>query len=159
MKLIFAPAVVAVLFASCTHGTETTASDKNIGQKKTDTVKTIETTDANGCYQMVIGSDTAFMSVTQKQDSITGSLAYNRKEKDSNKGFVSLVKTNTRAEGWYTFQSEGKTSVRQIIFLATGNTFAEGFGEIKMNNDTAVFKYPHALNFEVKHPFNKVNCN
>ena len=45
------------------------------------------------------------------------------------------------------------------LFIKTkANSFAEGYGDIKMNNDTAIFKYPHALNFEEKHPFNKVNC-
>ena len=99
------------------------------------------------------------MNVTQQQDSITGSLIYNRHDKDDNKGVVHLWRTDNRAEGWYTFQSEGTTSVRQVVFKITDNTFAEGYGDIKMNNDTAVFKYPHALNFEEKHSFNKVNCN
>lgn len=112
----------------------------------------------SGCYEMVIMGDSAFMNLVQNNDNLSGTLVYKRKEKDSNKGNVVLTKLNDRAEGYYTFQSEGRTSVRQIVFKINGDAFAEGYGNIEMKNDTAVLKYPHALNFEEKHTFNKVNC-
>ncbi len=111
-----------------------------------------------GCHKMVIEKDTAYMSLQESGDSLYGPLEYKRFEKDSNKGIVRLLKRNGRAEGWYYFQSEGMQSVRQIIFKMSGDSLSEGYGEIMMKGDTALFKYPQALQFEEKHSFVKVNC-
>ena len=70
----------------------------------------------DGCYNMVISGDSAFMKLEQKADLLYGTLHYKRKEKDSNTGNVVLKRVGGRAEGYYTFNSEGKTSVRQMIF-------------------------------------------
>ena len=141
-----------VIFSSCV---ETVKEKKEPAQEK---VAIADTASLSGCYQMLISGDTALMNLTQNGEKLSGSLVYKRKDKDSNKGNVLLTKTGQRAEGYYTFKSEGQTSVRQIIFKINGNSFAEGYGDIEMKNDTAVFKYPHALNFEEKHAFSIVNC-
>ena len=128
-------------------------------ESKPETIKKVTVpASLNGCYEMIISGDTAFMKLEENNDVLNGTLIYKRKDKDGNKGNVVLTKINNRAEGYYTFQSEGKTSVRQIIFKINGNAFAEGSGNIEMKNDTAVYKYPHALNFEEKHVFNHVIC-
>ena len=153
MKKYLPAVITALLFFSCTE---------NVNEKKESKPEAIPKVavpaSLNGCYQMIISGDTAFMKLEQNSDLLTGTLFYKRKDKDSNKGNVILNKINDRAEGYYSFQSEGHTSVRQIIFKINNNSFAEGYGNIEMKNDTAVFKYPHALNFEEKHAFNKVNC-
>ena len=142
-----------LFFFSCS---DTKNEKKEPAPEKVD--KIAEAASLDGCYEMVISGDTAFMNLTQNADRLSGSLVYKRKEKDSNTGDVVLTKKDARAEGFYTFQSEGQTSVRQIIFKINGNSFAEGYGDIEMRNDTAVFKYPNALSFEEKNPLNKVNC-
>ncbi len=111
-----------------------------------------------GCHSMIIEKDTAYMSLQESGDSLYGPLEYKRFEKDSNKGTVRLLKKNGRAEGWYYFQSEGMQSVRQVIFKMSGDSLSEAYGDIILKGDTAMYKYPHALQFEEKHSFVKVNC-
>ena len=151
-KYLFAFPVL-VLFLSCSE-----SSNEKVETKPATSATTAAPASLNGCYEMVISGDTAFMKLEQNNDLLKGTLVYKRKDKDSNKGNVFLTKINNRAEGYYTFQSEGKTSVRQIVFKIEKNSFAEGYGDIEMKNDTAKFKYSHALNFEEKHTFNKVIC-
>lgn len=152
MKIYLLPIMALILLSSC--------SDTENEKKETvpEKVPVAETGLLDGCYQMVISGDTAVMNLKQNGDNLTGSLIYKRKDKDSNTGNVVLTKTGGRAEGYYTFQSEGHASVRQIVFKIIGNSLAEGYGNIEIKNDTAVLKYPHALNFEEKHAFAKVNC-
>ena len=153
MKLSSILFITAFLFFSCKE----TVNEKK--QLKPEIISKISrSASLNGCYEMIISGDTAFMKLEENNDVLNGTLIYKRKDKDGNKGNVVLTKINNRAEGYYTFQSEGKTSVRQIIFKINGNAFAEGSGKIEMKNDTAVYKYPHALNFEEKHIFNHVIC-
>ncbi len=153
MKMFKILVLLSVLFFSCSEKKNSATDPTNIA-----ITKITEPAKLDGCYEMVISGDTAFLNIAESGDTLLGDLRYKRKEKDSNKGDVVLKKIDGRAEGYYTFESEGKTSVRQIIFKIIGNSFAEGYGNIEMKNDTAVLKYPHALNFEEKHPFNKVNC-
>ena len=151
-KYLFASPIF-LLFLSCSE-----SNNEKVETKPVATETTVAPASLNGCYEMVISGDTAFMNIEQSSDNLNGVLKYKRKDKDSNNGKIVLTKTGNRAEGFYTFQSEGLTSVRQIVFKINNNSFAEGYGNIEMKNDTAVFKYPHALNFEEKHTFNKVTC-
>ncbi len=158
MKIILSIVVLSSFLCACNQSEENTSKKTETVIENKDSTGIIQNNKLAGCYRMVISNDTALMHIEQKGDSITGSLVYKRKEKDSNTGNVSLAVKGNRAEGWYTFMSEGKTSVRQIILKINGDTFAEGYGDIMMKNDSAVFKYPHALNFEEKHTFNKIRC-
>ena len=151
-KYLFAFPVL-LLFLSCSE-----SSNEKVETKPVTAATTAAPASLNGCYEMIISGDTAFMNIEQSSDMLNGTLKYKRKDKDSNNGKIVLTKTGNRAEGYYTFQSEGLKSVRQIVFKINNNSFAEGYGNIEMKNDTAVFKYPHALNFEEKHTFNKVTC-
>ena len=153
MRICLLFVLTVFLFLSCKE-----TVNKKI-ESKPETILKVSVPDSlNGCYEMIISGDTAFMKIMQDNDLLTGTLIYKRKGKDSNKGNVILTKINNRAEGYYTFQSEGKTSVRQMVFKIEKNSFAEGYGDIEMKKDTAIFKYSHALNFEVKHVFNHVIC-
>ena len=153
MKKYPAVIIIFLLLHACTE---------SVIEKKEPTPVTSSTTkipeNLDGCYEMIIASDTAFMKIEQNNNTVNGTLKYKRKDKDSNTGNIILNKISNRAEGYYTFESEGKTSVRQIIFKINNNSFAEAYGDIEMKSDTAVYKYPHALNFEEKHSFNKVDC-
>ena len=151
-KYLFAFPVL-LLILSCSE-----SSNEKVETKLVKPATTAAPASLNGCYEMIISGDTAFMNIEQSSDMLNGTLKYKRKDKDSNNGKVVLTKTGNRAEGYFTFQSEGKTSVRQIVFKIEKNSFAEGYGDIEMKKDTAVFKYSHALNFEEKHTFNKVTC-
>lgn len=112
-----------------------------------------------GCYQMIVAKDSALMQVNlQGSDSVIGTLRYNRFEKDDNAGeFVGKIDSN-KVIGWYKFQSEGVVTVRQIVFKITGDKLAEAYGDVNASGDTAYFAYPHTLNYEEAHPFEKITC-
>lgn len=111
-----------------------------------------------GCYRMIVGKDSATMNLSLQGDSVKGTLLYNRFEKDDNAGdFIAKVDSN-KVIGWYKFQSEGVITVRQIIFKISGNKLAEAYGDVKATGDTAYFTYPHTLNYEEEHPFEKIAC-
>ena len=153
MKIYLLLMLASIFFFACSE----TVKEKK--ETTPDTAVTVVTPASfDGCYEMIISGDTASLNIKQNNETLSGSLIYNRKGKDRNNGNVVLTKNNDRVEGYYTFQSEGQNSVRQIILKIIGSSFAEGYGDIEMKNDTAVFKYPHALNFEEKHAFKKVNC-
>jgi hypothetical protein len=141
---------------SCTQ----TVRDKTVtdGDAKINSTSDATTGSLTGCYQMVIDGDTAFMKLNQTNDSLHGILLYKRKAGSLDDGEINLKATAGRAEGFYTFKNEGKNVVRQVVFRIKENALAEGYGDVKMQNDTALLKYPHAINFEEKHSFNKVKC-
>ena len=114
--------------------------------------------DFSGCYQMIIEKDTANMNLMVVNDSITGTLKYNRFEKDGNEGTVRMYWNSPYLIGWYNFQSEGKLSVREIKLLVNGETLAEAYGEVAAFTDSFGYKYPNNLNYETNHPFKKVPC-
>ena len=114
--------------------------------------------DFSGCYQLIIAQDTADMNLKVANDLITGTLRYNRFEKDDNEGTVELHWKSPYLVGWYSFQSEGKLSVREIKLLVNGTTLSEAYGDVAAFTDTFRFKYPDNLNYETTHPFQKIAC-
>lgn len=112
-----------------------------------------------GCYRMIVDKDSAIMQLNLGNgDSVIGTLQYNRFEKDDNSGdFTGIVDSN-KVIGWYKFQSEGVITVRQAIFKIVGDKLAEGYGDVSASGDTAYYAYPHTLNYEETHPFEKIAC-
>lgn len=157
MKLLINSLMISLLIfvLGCTENVK--KADTNVVMNNPAIPKS-DTYSFEGCRQMIIGKDTAYIALQESGDSLYGPLEYKRFEKDSNKGKVRLIKKAGRAEGWYNFKSEGMNSVRQIIFEIKGDSLAEAYGDIVMKGDTAMFKYPHALQFEEKHSFVKTNC-
>lgn len=156
MKIYYFFFSAAAFCFSCTQSVrEKTVVDADV---KTNSNSDATTVSLTGCYQMVIDADTAFMKLNQANDSLYGTLLYKRKVGSLDDGEINLKTTEGRAEGFYTFKKEGKLVVRQMVFKIKENALAEGYGDVKMQNDTAVLKYPHAINFEEKHSFNKVKC-
>ena len=111
-----------------------------------------------GCYRMIVGRDSAIMNLNLNGDSVTGTLQYNRFEKDDNAGNFAGKIDSSKVILWYKFQSEGVITVRQVIFKITGDKLAEGYGDVNAVGDTAYFTYPHTLNYEEAHPFEKITC-
>lgn len=111
-----------------------------------------------GCYRMIIGQDSAIMNLSIDADSVRGRLHYNRFEKADNSGEFSGKVDSNKVIGWYKFQSEGVITVRQVIFKITGNKLAEAYGDVNARGDTAYFTYPHTLNYEEAHTFEKIAC-
>ena len=154
MKIYLVLIMISITAAGCGE-TEKKAKDEAVAVSD---VTTTNYTSYAGCHQMVMDKDTAYMSLQSGGDSLYGPLEYKRFEKDRNKGTVILTEKNNKLEGWYRFQSEGMNSVRQIIFKMNGDSLSEAYGDIELKGDTAVYKYPHSLQFEEKHSFIKINC-
>lgn len=156
MKTFFLFIGIAACAAACRSNESKTPEQEQPLQAR-DTTAAVPQSYA-GCYQMIIGKDTADLQLTDSAGSYSGKLVYNRFEKDDNVGTVTLTPVRNELTGWYTFMSEGMESKRQIAFKTIDKNLAEGYGEIRVSKDTAFYKYPAALQFEEKHTFNKVNC-
>lgn len=113
---------------------------------------------SQGCYRMIVGKDSAIINLNLNGDSVAGTLQYNRFEKDDNAGSFTGKLDSNKVIGWYKFQSEGVITVRQVIFKIVGDKLAEGYGDVNAVGDTAYFTYPHTLNYEETHPFEKITC-
>jgi len=149
-----------LIFTSCNTYKETSVLPAN--EIKTDAIENsslYNSTITTGCYFMNIEKDSAMANFLVNNKNVSGKLEYKRFQKDSNTGHFAGTMDSSKINGWYTFQSEGMISVRQVIFKIHGNTFSEGYGDIELKGDTAYFAYPHTLNYEVNHPFQKVICN
>lgn len=112
----------------------------------------------SGCYQLIIKEDTAHLQLNIKDKNISGKLDYKRKEKDSNTGTFTGTVVNDTLDMMYAFMSEGIISHRQIKMINVKDGLAEGYGELKVSNDTAFFKYPNGLQFETNHLYKKIKC-
>jgi hypothetical protein len=144
-----------LFFASCNTNKEKEVSTVNTNESNPET-KSDKL--SPGCYEMRIGKDSAIMNLSINGNNVSGKLDYKAFEKDGNKGKFSGMLDSNKITAWYTFESEGIVSVRQVVFKINGETLLEGYGDFEVTGDTAYFKYPHTLNFETNHPFNKVNC-
>lgn len=113
---------------------------------------------SSGCYSQVVGRDTAFLEVENKNGTINGSLSYNVYEKDRNDGTMQAELVNDTIQGWYLFKSEGMVSVRQVAWKINGDELWPAVGEVLQRNDTAFFAQPDKLKFDNSRPFKKVAC-
>ncbi|MEO6584109.1 MAG: hypothetical protein ABIO05_07280 [Ferruginibacter sp.] len=144
-----------LLLLACNNAGTTSTENITLTPERINTINDLQP----GCYQMIIDKDSALFKVDIKGDSVFGNLVYNRFEKDDNTGAFTGRADSDKIIGWYRFQSEGMISVREVIFKIMGNQLAEAYGDISAMGDTAVFKYPHALNYEETHLYTKINCN
>lgn len=150
--------VVFLLMISC-NDRSSSSSKQTRSVKDTVAAPVPQPRNIDGCYQLVIAKDTASMKLVSSGDAVSGHLTYHRFEKDSNDGeFSGNIYPNGQIIVWYKFQAEGMISIRQSVFKIVDKGLAEGFGEVVMQHDTVVFKFPRALSFEDKHLFTKINC-
>lgn len=141
------PLIIFVILVSCQSG-----------NKKKHAEPEPEPKVRSGCYQMIIGRDTAYIEVNVSGDSAKGILVFNPLEKDKNTGTYSGVIKDDTLDIWYNFLSEGRESYRQIRMVATTEGLIQGYGDMRMEGDSVFFKYPQALAFERINPFKKINC-
>ena len=91
---------------------------------------------AETCYRYEGTNDTISLKVVRNADAVTGTLDYNFKEKDDNRG---TIKGNLKGDlliADYTFTSEGVQSTRQVVFKLKDNFVVEGYGD---NTDSLAF--------------------
>ena len=77
------------------------------------------------CYAFTKNGDSILMQLNLNGQHANGTLDYNLKEKDRNKGtFNGTMKDDTLIAD-YTFSSEGMQSVRQVAFVRNQNDLVE----------------------------------
>jgi len=155
MKKILVYAGFFLISCKSDKNTSATATKDSIGEKEETGLPSV----SSGCYRMNVERDSAYMNISINGNSVSGTLDYIGYEKDSNRGNFTGIIDGDKLIGWYTFQSEGMISVRQVIYKIDEGSFLEGYGDIEMSGDTAFFKYPSNLNYELQHPFTKIPCD
>jgi len=111
-----------------------------------------------GCYEMTMKKDSAFMQLQLQDSIVSGTLNFLFFEKDRNRGTLKGVLRGDRILADYTFQSEGVTSVRQIVFKIKDETLLQGFGELKEEGGKLVFENLDAIQYHHANPFIKTSC-
>ena len=110
------------------------------------------------CYRYATNSDTVSLKLIHVGNSITGTLVYNLKEKDQNKGTIQGAMRDSVLVADYTFMSEGVQSVRQVAFKLEGNTFIEGYGDGFDKNGKVIFKNLDSLTFSSLIKLTEIDC-
>lgn len=110
------------------------------------------------CFQYIKNRDTATLTINTENEELTGRLAYNLYEKDSNRGTIAGEMKGDTVIAEYTFDSEGMRSVREIVLLKKDGKFYEGYGDVEQRNGKTVFKNRSKLKFGDAIVFSETNC-
>lgn len=153
--------LIAFLFiAGCNSNQDNSkVAEKVVDDSTKESTKSTNTSpDLNGCFVSVIKRDTANLKLNINNGEVSGSLVYDRFEKDGNIGTIKGKMQDSIIIADYTFQSEGMTSVREVVFKIQDEKLIEGYGDIVMKGDTARFKNITQLKFLDEQPFVKGEC-
>jgi hypothetical protein len=151
MKLALIIISLCLLLSCNTNEKSSEASTAKTGEQK-------KQSSPINCYLYASATDTISLKLIHVGEAITGTLVYNLKEKDRNKGTIQGSMRGSLLVADYTFQSEGMQSVRQVVFKLEGNSFVEGYGDIDVQNDKARFKNIDALQFNNAMKLIEVDC-
>ena len=139
------------LFISCNSQKENT-------EKQDPQLSDAKASSPINCYRYANEADTVILKVVHVGNSITGTLVYSLKEKDSNKGTIQGVMRDNILVADYTFMSEGKQSIRQVAFKLEGNTFIEGYGDSFNQSEKIKFKNLDSLTFSSSIKLAEIAC-
>lgn len=113
---------------------------------------------STGCYVYNANGSKIELQMNTNNNDVNGTLNYELKEKDSNKGtFVGTINDSILI-AQYTFQSEGTESIREIAFLLKDDQLIEGFGDVTTEENKTKFKDIKALKFSSSMPLIKTSC-
>lgn len=113
------------------------------------------------CFRYVVGHDTAYTTLTIRDNAVSGPLVYKWYQKDWNQGEVSGRLEGNIIRGDYRFMSEGIESVREVIFKLENDRLIEGYGQLDERNSKVIFRNPSQVTFpegERGIVFHKVDC-
>ena len=150
MKAIYLFMLLGVMASCDTQQKET--------KKQADPQNDTKANSSVTCYQYANQSDTVSLKLIRTGENVTGTLFYQLKEKDSNKGTIQGSMKGDLLLADYTFMSEGIQSTRQVAFKQNGNTFIEGYGESIDKNGTLKFKNIDSLNFSAEFKLQEIAC-
>jgi uncharacterized protein YxeA len=151
--------ILSILLISLTNCKKATTTESEITTETTnETVEENKTQPSPQCYAYNANGSKIELQMSTNNNDVTGTLTYELKEKDSNKGtFVGNIKDSILM-GQYTFQSEGTESVREIAFLIKDNQLIEGYGDVITEGNTTKFKDKNTLNYSSNMPLMKTSC-
>lgn len=96
--------------------------------RKSETAPQVAIEQVKGCYYSMLDRDVYTLNIqSQKDEKVTGTLAFNHAEKDSSKGTFEGMFKDGLISGVYTFTSEGISSTSSVAFKKQGNSFIQGF--------------------------------
>lgn len=111
------------------------------------------------CYQGVMKNDTINLQLQiDKNQEVTGELAYLFYEKDKSKGTIIGKMTGDTLKADYTFSAEGKKSTREVVFLRKGKIVIEAYGEVEDREGKTVFIEPKKLYFDSATILTEMDC-
>ena len=110
------------------------------------------------CYRYANRGDTIQLKLIHIGNAITGTLVYDYKEKDKNRGTIQGKMRGNLFIADYTFQSEGIQSVRQIAFKMEENSFIEGYGDVYSQDGKVQFKNIDSLKFNESMKLVEIAC-
>lgn len=152
MRKLLCVSIIITLLCSCdstdSDNDSVNKSERNSGARLV----------SAGCYEMVIGEDTAGLNLVVRGDSVSGNLFYHWKMRDHNDGTFRGRIQDSVIYAMYTFQSEGIQSVREVAFKSRGDSILQAYGEIVSVRDTMQFRFRENLVYDTKHPFVKKAC-
>jgi hypothetical protein len=108
---------------------------------------------------MVLGKDSAFLTLLVNDSLVTGNLEYRWHEKDQNKGTIKGVIRDSLIIADYTFQSEGMTSTREVIFKMENQGLKEASGPRTETKGKMRYNNFQQLQYDNLLVFIKTNCN
>lgn len=156
MKKMIVAAAAGLLLLSACHD-QATQKEMN-----TDTIKGPGNTTmmpVTSCYASASNGDSIQLKVEVFEKAVVGTLQYNWKEKDRNKGEYEGVMKGDTLFADYRFMSEGKESARQVAFLIKDGKATEGYGDMEEKDGKMVFKNTGGLQFGKGVVLSKSACN
>ena len=151
-KKLFSFLISLTLFVSCD------TEEKNQAKKDSQAGDSKEHSTAEKCYRYANAGDTILLKQTRIGDVVTGTLVYDFKEKDDNRGTIQGSMRGNLFIADYTFQSEGVQSVRQVAFKLQENSLIEGYGDIITQDDKVIFKNLDSLKFNESMKLTEIAC-
>jgi hypothetical protein len=155
MKKNLILSLVIIVFASCKEETARKSEPTTVSDEMT---KENTAQPSSECYVYNANGSKIELQMNTNNNNVNGTLSYELKEKDSNKGtFVGSIKDSILI-AQYTFQSEGTESIREVAFLVKDDQLIEGFGDVTTEENKTKFKDIKALKFSSSMPLIKTSC-
>lgn len=156
MKNILILSIMLLSLSNCKKAS-TTESDKTT-EVESEMVEEIKAQPLSKCYAYNANGSKIELQMNTNNNEVNGTLTYELKEKDSNKGtFVGTINDSILI-AQYTFQSEGTESVREIAFLIKDDQLIEGYGDITTEENKTKFKDINTLKYASNMPLMKTSC-
>jgi hypothetical protein len=139
--------IAFVVLLSCNGNPEKTITYNKVTTDSVATEKINTCTETSECYINKKNKDSMGLTLTIKNNLVTGNMNYQIMGKDKNKGTLQGEMRGDTLFADYTFWSEGIQSVRQVAYLKKDSSLLEGYGDVEEKGNKIVFKNTSVLNF------------